>query len=273
MVPSLPDGSLDAISRALGDAMIGSDITRVFGACGITDVSGESTKWKRLYYTFASLQGSDKCGNKVIVFIESALSPARWSSRSEEYARIREAVNRSLLFAGIKIGPNGKAVAVKAASTLDEASERANRLRAKLAQRSVHPEVLKSCSNLLLKDTNYFHAVFEVTKGVMDRLRAMASSKSDGNMLIDETLECGKRPFPIVALNRYDSPSLQNEQKGIAHLARGLVHAFRNVTSHEPQTTWTIPEEDALDMMAVASLIHRRLDNAVVTSAFQPATV
>src|SRR5665213_1774280 len=28
--------------------------------------------------------------------------------------------------------------------------------------------------------------------------------------------ECGSRPFTIVALNRYDTPSLQNEQRGIA---------------------------------------------------------
>jgi uncharacterized protein (TIGR02391 family) len=69
-----------------------------------------------------------------------------------------------------------------------------------------------------------------------------------------------------VALNRYDTPSLQNEQKGIAHLARGLVHAFRNVTAHVPQVVWHISEEDALDMMSVASLILRRLDGATVTS-------
>src|SRR5665213_2083274 len=81
--------------------------------------------------------------------------------------------------------------------------------------------------------------------------------------------ECG-RGRSIVALNRYDTPSLQNEQKGIAHLARGLVHAFRNVTAHEPQVVRHISEEDALDMMSVASLILRRLDGATVTTAYQP---
>lgn len=105
---------------------------------------------------------------------------------------------------------------------------------------------------------------------MLDRLRVTSSSTADGNVLIDETLECGKRPFPIVALNQYNSPSLVNEQKGIAHLARGLVHAFRNVPAHEPQVEWRILEEDALDMMSTASMIHRRLDAAIVTTAFQP---
>jgi uncharacterized protein (TIGR02391 family) len=100
----------------------------------------------------------------------------------------------------------------------------------------------------------------------------MTSVTLDGNRLVDETLECGSRPFPILALNRYDSESLKNDQKGIAHLARGLFHAFRNVTAHEPAATWKIAEGDALDMMSTASLIHRRLDSAVVTTAYQPAT-
>ncbi len=42
---------------------------------------------------------------------------------------------------------------------------------------------------------------------MLDRLRVTSSSTADGNVLIDETLECGKRPFPIVALNQYNSPS------------------------------------------------------------------
>jgi len=186
---------------------------------------------------------------------------------------VRDAVNHTLLLAGLEIAADGKLHSVKAATTLDEATERANRLHAKLKQRSVHPEVLKFSRRLLIRDSNYFHAVFEATKSVLDRLRVTSNSTADGNVLIDETLECGKRPFPIVALNRYDTPSLVNEQKGIAHLARGLVHAFRNVTAHEPQIEWRISEEDALDMMTIASLIHRRLDSAIVTTAYQPRAV
>ena len=272
MVKSLPDGALDAISRTFGEAMIGSDITRVLDACGLTDTSVETTKWKRLYGTFSHLQKRDKCANNVIAFVESAMSPARWAPAPERHEQTRETLNRSLLFVGIEIGKGGNAGPVATASSLDEAAERANRLRAKLQQRAVHPNILKSCERLMIRDKNYFHAVFEATKSVMERLRQMSGSISDGNKLIDETLECGKRPFPIIALNRYDTPSLQNDQTGIAHLARGLVHAFRNVTSHVPAVTWLITEDDALDMMAVASLIHRRLDAATVTTAFQPTT-
>ena len=64
MLKSLDDAVLDTVSRAVGDALIGSDITRIFAACGIIDSSGESTKWKRLYCTFAAIQAEDRCANR-----------------------------------------------------------------------------------------------------------------------------------------------------------------------------------------------------------------
>jgi uncharacterized protein (TIGR02391 family) len=211
----------------------------------------------------------DKCANKFGQFVESIAAPARWSGRRERYTDFRDRLNETLQLGGLRIRADGKLEAVSRAATLDESAVRANRLRALLQQRGVPPEVLRFSQKLLIRDGNYFHAVFETTKSIFNRLRVMSGSSKDGNDLIDETLERGKRPFPLVALNRYDTVSLQNEQKGIAHLARGLVHAFRNVTAHEPEIVWMISEEDALDMMSVASLIHRRLDGAVVTAQFQ----
>lgn len=270
MVPVLDDAVLDSISRALGDAMIGSDISRVLAACDIADTSGESTKWKRLYYTFRDRQRQDKCANRVCQFVEAALKPARWSARPDGHRNVRNAVNVALLTAGLQAGEDGKIRVVSPAVTLDEARLRASRLRTLLDQRQVHSEVLRFCSDLLLRDQNYFHAVFETTKSIADRLRKMAHVETDGNKLVDDTLEKGHRPFPLIALNRYDSPSLVNEQTGFAHLTRGLFFAFRNVTAHEPEIIWQINEADALDMMTTASLIHRRLDTAQVTIAFQP---
>jgi len=156
MIPVLEDAVIDQLSRTLGDALFGSDITRIFNACGIADTSGESTKWKRIYYTFAELQRLDKCANRLGQFVQSALAPARWSARRDEHAVVRDAVNHTLLLAGLEIAADGKLHSVKAATTLDEATERANRLHAKLKQRSVHPEVLKFSRRLLIRDSNYF---------------------------------------------------------------------------------------------------------------------
>lgn len=275
MLKSLPDGVLDSVAHTLGDALTGTLITNILAACTISDQSAEgSTKWKRLYFTFTRLQAEDTCGNRVGLIIETAMEPSRWSSDESRarYHGVREQLNTALVMVGIELGPGGKLQTVKPATTLDEAHERVNRLRAVLRQRGVHPEVLSACNKLILRDDNYFHAVFEVTKSIADRLRSMTGLSLDGNPLVDATLECGSRRFPLVALNRYDSDSLKNEQRGIAHLTRGLFHAFRNVTAHVPANVGIISEQDALDMISTASLVHRRLDVAVVTTEFQRGT-
>ncbi|WP_244967818.1 TIGR02391 family protein [Xenorhabdus budapestensis] len=38
---------------------------------------------------------------------------------------------------------------------------------------------------------------------------------------------------------------------------------FRNTTAHAPKITWSIQEQDALDILSMVSLVHRRLDDAI----------
>jgi len=47
------------------------------------------------------------------------------------------------------------------------------------------------------------------------------------------------------------------------NLLKGLFGSFRNTTAHAPKITWTIEEIDALDILSMVSLVHRRLDKAV----------
>jgi len=47
------------------------------------------------------------------------------------------------------------------------------------------------------------------------------------------------------------------------NLLKGLFGTFRNTTAHAPKITWEIEEQDALDILSLISLVHRRLDNAV----------
>ncbi len=116
MIESFSDAVLDSISHTIGDALIGKIISNIFLACGIDDVSGESTKWKRLYYTFCAIQREDGCGNRVGSFIESALHPARWTSDDlrNRHPHVRENVNRALLIAGLEVGPDGEPCANRA---------------------------------------------------------------------------------------------------------------------------------------------------------------
>jgi uncharacterized protein (TIGR02391 family) len=160
---------------------------------------------------------------------------------------------------------DGRIYRTKAAHTLSEAQARARSLSTKLVERGVHANVLVFCEAEFLQE-NYFHAVFESTKSVADRLWVMTGLEGDGALLVDDACAIGKRPTPPLAFNLLRNETEQNEHKGLAMLMKGMFSAFRNTTAHIPKVKWPISEEDALDIMTLASLIHRRLDRAHVTS-------
>ncbi|WP_043911049.1 TIGR02391 family protein, partial [Xanthomonas hortorum] len=64
-------------------------------------------------------------------------------------------------------------------------------------------------------------------------------------------------------INSLSTDTEASEQKGIANLLIGLFGAIRNPTAHSPKIVWTMPEQDAIDMFALVSFLHRKLDSAV----------
>jgi len=160
------------------------------------------------------------------------MDPVRYVGRSEAFESLREQLNAALAFVGLAIAADGKLRQVDSAKTLDEAQGRAMRLRQELVRRKVHPDVLRFCRAELLQE-NYFHAVFEATR------------------------------LPLLALNSLQSDAEQSEQRGMVNLLKGMFGTFRNVTAHAPRIHWEITEQDALDLLTLCSLLHRRLDSAV----------
>ena len=166
------------------------------------------------------------------------------------------------MFAGYQLTDDGKLREVNAARTLSEAEQRAGRVRAELQRRGVHPDVLKYCRAELLAD-NYFHAVLESTKSVADKIREKAGFTSDGAQLVDEAF--GLKAGPKLAFNTLRTESETSEHTGLMALMKGVFGMFRNPSAHAPRVTWSMTEQDALDVLTMVSLIHRRLDQAVKT--------
>jgi len=142
--------------------------------------------------------------------------------------------------------------------TLDAARARAGRLKAALERRNVHAEVLNYCRAELL-DENYFHAVFASTKGVAERIRLMSGLTADGADLVNKALSIQS---PVLVLGPLTTESEKSEQKGFSNLLIGLFGAVRNPLAHAPKTNWPMSEQDALDILTLVSLIHRKLDRA-----------
>ena len=258
--PPFQEGQIESLAKVLGECGSGTDISRVLADRGLTDGSGESTKWRRLYSIFLETQRHDQSANRVLDFIKSFLTPARFVGRNENFEARRNELNAVLAFSGLEYGKDGEFRQVGVVKTLPEAEKRAQTLKAKFQGRSIHPEVLKYCKVELLQD-NYFHAVFEASKGLAQRIRDLSGVQKDGADLVDAVF--GIRS-PLLAVNTLQTETEQSEHKGFANLLKGCFGAARNPLAHEPKILWD-GEDDAADYLTVISLLHRKLDACVST--------
>jgi uncharacterized protein (TIGR02391 family) len=109
-------------------------------------------------------------------------------------------------------------------------------------------------------------AVFEATKSVADKIRTRTGLKNDGAQLVDDAFGM-KQGMPALAFNLLLPPTEESEHQGLAMLVKGMFATFRNTTAHAPKISWPIGLEDALDLLTLASMLHRRIDAAHVTPA------
>jgi uncharacterized protein (TIGR02391 family) len=257
--PKFNANHFDVIARELGEMLTGSQLDRTFANCGIKDVSGESTKWRRIYASLMKRQETDKCGNNVAAFIMAVMSPPKFVNDEEKFNNARNAINKVLAFDGLEIGEDGKFRQATAATTISEAKQRVDTIASRLKGREIHPEVLKYCKAELMQE-NYFHAVFEAAKSVAQRIRDMTGIQLDGAQLIDKAFV---ESNPIIWINGMRTETEKSEHKGFALLIKGAFAAIRNPTAHEPKILWQ-GEDDAADYFTLLSLIHRKLDKARV---------
>ena len=253
------EGQIEAIAKVLGECGSGSDISRVLSDRGLIDNSGQSTKWRRLYGIFLEYQRTNGCANGILDFIQSFVTPSRFVGRSEEFELHRRELNAVLAFSGLEYGADGQWRRIDAARTIDEAEQRARTIRAMFQGRAMHPEVIRYCRSELLQD-NYFHAVFEATKGLAQRIRDLTNVQEDGAALVDYVFSVDR---PVLACTTLQTHSEKSEHKGFATLIKGCFAAVRNPLAHEPKLLWK-GVDDAADYFTLISLLHRKLDDCVV---------
>ena len=261
------NNQLEQLCKVVADTntgLSGPEIGKMLHGCGIHDPCLDKTKWKRLYAALRERQTQDRCGNNVAGFIQQYIDPVRFADKRQHFEIKRQELNHILAFCGYSIGEDGKFRVQTAARTLSEAEKRAGRLKAELERRGVHHDVLAFCRAELLQE-NYFHAVLEATKSVAEKIRTKSGLKTDGSLLVDQAFGSGNANMPLLAFNSQQTDTEKNEHSGMMNLMKGMFSAFRNVTAHAPKVTWVISEQDALDLLTIASLLHRRLDGAIRT--------
>lgn len=260
-LPCFDSAQLEATCKVLGDTsngLKGDEIGHILVQLGLQDPDPGFTKWKRLFNVMVNAQNMHKVGNHLVLFINHAMAPARYTATPELFTWRRDGLNVALAFAGYAVNERGQVTHSTPETTLAGARARAGRLRSVLESRGTHAEVFKYCKAELLQE-NYFHAVLEAVKGLAERIRQMSSLGSDGAELVNQVFSTKS---PIIAINALQSETELSEQKGLANLLIGLFGAIRNPTAHAPKVLWAMPEQDAIDIFALVSFLHRKLDGA-----------
>ncbi len=259
--PPIQPNVLESICKILGDSLTNTEIDKYLPDSNLKNISPVGTKWKRVYNSFINSQNANKTSNSILRFIQITLHPSRYLSKPDEFESFRFELNMILSFIELELGSDAIFRSVQRSKTISDAQNRATSLLEKLKERNVHSDVLKFCIAELLVD-NYFHAVFEAVKSVADKIRDLSGIANDGNKLIDVVFSM---PDPILKINSLNSETEQSEHKGFANLLRGLFGMFRNTLAHSPKIKWEMKEIDALDIMSMVSLCHRKLDCSTKT--------
>lgn len=260
--PIIAAYQLESICKSIADTnagLSGSEIRQILVQCKIDDTDPTQTKWKRLYNAFANWQNANQCSNNILDFLKHALQPVRYIGNEALFQARRHDINKRLAFIGVEISERGTLLRAGKATTLSEAQQRASHYKYKLENRNVHPQIFKYCDSELVVE-NYFHSIFEAVKSVADRLRAMTGLHADGNALADTAFATGN---PLIMINFLRDDTDRNEHIGLMNMIKALFGMIRNPTAHTPKIKFVIEEDEALDIMTVVSLVHKKLDKTV----------
>lgn len=266
VLPAFAEPHLRAICDILGATdgpLTGGEIGELLRTCGIDDVP-ISTKRHRVFEALRARQTRDGSANAVASFVRTAMNPVRFIGAQDRYHAFRVKLNEALAFVGLQLRDDGELTQVAASRTLSEAQSRASELRKRLLERDVHPDVLRSCRPELVQE-NYFHAVLEATKSVAEKIREKTGLGTDGGELVDQAFGRPGGAAPMLAFNSLRTESEKSEHSGYMNLMKGVFGAFRGPTAHSPKLSWPLEKAEALDVLSIVSLIHRKLDRAVPT--------
>ncbi len=272
---SIDSKCVESVSRILGELVTGSEITSMFEVLNLPDFDINrtnearrvaplarpiiSTKWRRINESIVKVCVSSHSATPFFSVIEYIMRPQEFMENPELWTKTLSSINSHLMFYGYELGDNGKIAKVSAPTTFGEAQLRLQSLDDRLSKLEIHPEILKYCKEELLTD-NYFHAILEASKGLLDRVRRMSETTDDGNTLINNTFSL-KHPLIVIRGNMLETQTERSKYSGLKSLLNTVVYLYRNPNAHEPKLYDVTSETDAITAFTLMSLAHKTLDN------------
>jgi uncharacterized protein (TIGR02391 family) len=244
--------TVEAIARGIGDAYTGEQLPRFLEDSGLPREAippFEGTKWRYVADVLTTLLGGGAAARRSArEFLGSWLDHRLHSgpTRDDQARLLSDLARQGWHIRDGRLVIGERVIAEPAAAAL--AGE------ATLAQ--LHPRV-RAAADPLYRDGHRSAAVFEAYKTVERRVRELTGRSESARALMAKTFD---QDAPLLPLNDGVSVSDRDEQEGFKLLFMGAMQGVRNPKAHDLFDQ--LAEERALDYLAFASLLMRRLDDA-----------
>jgi uncharacterized protein (TIGR02391 family) len=220
-----------------------------------------STKWKRINESVLDACRRTKTAKPLFEVIQYVMKPENFLHDSAAWNKNIKSLNETLIFYGYKVADSGKVLHVKPATTFSEAEQRLQTLNEKLSKLNIHPDIIKYCRPELL-EKNYFHAILEASKGILDRVRQISGLSDDGNSLINKCFGVN-RPIILIRNNLLKTQTERSKYQGLKSLLNTIVYLYRNPNAHDLKLYDVTSETDAITAFTLMSLANSLLDNCI----------
>ena len=257
MIGNFSNFELESIARIIGDLYTNGQLTTIFSDLNLIENNQGVIKPSKWFRIRNAIRNQTDLHN----LLETAFIPAHFVEKPDIWHQSVDRVNRILRFHGYELDQQGNIVIVEQTKTLKEAEKRANSLVDLLTPMTIHPYALKFCIPELLQE-NYFHAIFEASKGILDRLRDMNSSQLDGTQLIEQSFST-KNVCIVPKNNKLQNQNEKSQFLAIKHLLLTINYLYRNDKAHVLRFYNPEQEDDAIIALTMISKAHYLLDNCV----------
>ncbi len=253
----LSESALVAITELLSNAFTlrgFENLARVRGQQFVR----KSTKYASILETLRTIQSAEWGCFTVLVLMLAACSPENWNEYNRNrYLPLIEAVTRTLGNLGVEIDPSG-ALRVLGQSPM-KCPDSKESLEADFDAHGFHESIVRHGRDRFVS-RDWAGAVFQSCTAFASEVRHRISSTESGMPLMEEAFDETKGKLRVSCSIEENQ---KNEQRGVKHLAIGLMSGARNPLGHTPALEWPLSRSEALELLGVASFLFRKLDTAV----------
>ncbi|MBD0022544.1 hypothetical protein GII33_13925 [Gordonia pseudamarae] len=122
-IPPFPAGTIEAVSRAIGDLYTGTEVNQLLIDTGLPLPIADGTKWRRIDASRRIKQNRQGDGRPLVALVKEAMKPDRTLAHRAEAATARDSLKQVLSLSGLKVLNDGRVSRTTRTTTDSEAAQ------------------------------------------------------------------------------------------------------------------------------------------------------